>query len=132
MVGRRSSKRVSYGLPSTPVRRAAEPRTTQCAGCVADPASYVVVSATPVANCPVKEVARAVQAASPGPGASTAALAVSPAPATIARIPVEANIDESLILMGVFACDTSAHDDSSYSPRCVLSAPRRARVRRHR
>jgi hypothetical protein len=29
---RRSSKRVSYGLPSAPVRRAAAPRTTQWAG----------------------------------------------------------------------------------------------------
>src|SRR5580765_8984212 len=106
VVGRRSSKRVSYGLPSTPVRRVAEPRTRQCAGCVADPASYVVVSATPVADCPVKDVARAVQAASPGPGASTAARPVSPAPAAIARTPVEANIAESLFLMGVFPCVT--------------------------
>ena len=39
LVGRRSSKRVSYGLPSAPVRGAAEPRTTQWAGCVGDPAS---------------------------------------------------------------------------------------------
>ena len=38
-VGRRSSKRVSYGLPSAPVCGAAEPRTTQWAGCVAEPAS---------------------------------------------------------------------------------------------